>query len=197
MYRVTLQANYCSAELRFENSDIWNCSPWLDMYHKCIDRISNDLWYRMVAKELKQQCCYSVSCTRTWLCSLLCDEKRCKLQLGLAALCLHCFQRTSPRASVPLNCSRSIADKNNKASGASRPTRLHCGVPLVEDLLIIWPSLPIMVNNLVRCEQPLSAMVVVMDTCPHLDLDTAHDIPVEALRLLAFCTDGNDYSVPP
>ena len=40
-----------------------------------------------------------------------------------------------------------------------------------------------------------SVMVVVVDTCPHLDLDTAHDIPAEALRLLAFCTDGNDHSV--
>ena len=97
---------------------------------------------------------------------------------------------------MPLNCSRSIADKNNKATGASSPTRLHRGVPLVEDLFIIYPSLLIMVNNLVGCEQPLSAMVV-MDTCPHLDLDTAHDIPAEALRLLAFCTDGNDRSVLP
>ena len=54
-----------------------------------------------------------------------------------------------------------------------------------------------MVNNLVGCEQPLSAIVVVIDTCPHLDLDTAHDIPAEALLWLAFCTDGNDYSVLP
>ena len=98
---------------------------------------------------------------------------------------------------MPLNCSRSIADKNNKATGASSPTRLHRGVPLVEDLFIIYPSLLIMVNNLVGCEQTLSAMVVVMGTCPHLDLDTAHDIPAEALRLLAFCTDDNDHSVLP
>ena len=54
-----------------------------------------------------------------------------------------------------------------------------------------------MVNNLVGCEQPLSAMVVVMDTCPYLDLDPAHDIRAEALRLLAFCTDGNDHSILP
>ena len=82
---------------------------------------------------------------------------------------------------MPLNCSRGIADKNNRATGTSGPTRLHCGVPLVEDLFIIDPPLLITVNNLVGCEQPLSAMVVVMDTCPHLDLDTAHDIPAEAL----------------
>ena len=131
------------------------------------------------------------------MCSLLCDEKSCKLQLGPAALCLHCFQRASPRVSVPLNCSRSIADKNNRATGTSRPARLHLDVPMVEDLFIIGPSLLITVNNLVGCEQPLSAMVVVMDTCPYLDLDTAHDIPAEAFQLLAFCTDGNDYSVLP
>ena len=43
MYRVTLGANHCSAELRCENSDIWNCSPWLDVHHKSINLISNDL----------------------------------------------------------------------------------------------------------------------------------------------------------
>ena len=66
---------------------------------------------------------------------------------------------------------------------------------MVEDLFMIGPSLLMMVNNVVGCEQPLSAMVVVMDTCPHLDLDTAHDIRAEAFQLLAFCTNGNDHSV--
>ena len=56
MYRVTLGANYCSAEFRCENSDIWNFSPWLDVHHESIDLVSNDLWYKMVAKEVKQQC---------------------------------------------------------------------------------------------------------------------------------------------
>ena len=82
---------------------------------------------------------------------------------------------------MPLNCSRSIADKNNRATGTSRPTRLHRGFPLVEDLFIICPSLLMMVNNVVGCEQPLLAMVVVIDTCSHLDLDTARDILAEAL----------------
>ena len=110
----TQGANYCSAELQCENSDIWNCSPSLNMHHKSIDLISYDLWYRMAVKELKQQCCYSVSCTRTWLRSLLCDEKGCKLQLGLAALCLPCCQRASLGVSVPLNSPRSMADKNKR-----------------------------------------------------------------------------------
>ena len=57
MYRVTLQASHCSAELRCENSDLWNCSQWLDMHHKSIDFISNDMRNRMAAKKLKQQCC--------------------------------------------------------------------------------------------------------------------------------------------
>ena len=43
MYRVTLGANHCSAELRCENSDIWNCSPWLNMHQKSINLINNDL----------------------------------------------------------------------------------------------------------------------------------------------------------
>ena len=42
MYRVTFGANHCSAELRCTNSDIWNCSPWLDMHHESIDLVSND-----------------------------------------------------------------------------------------------------------------------------------------------------------
>ena len=56
-----------------------------------------------------------------------------------------------------------------------------------------------MVNNLVGCKQPLSAMVVVviMDTCPHLDFATDHDDPAEALRLLASCKNDNDHSVLP
>ena len=96
---------------------------------------------------------------------------------------------------MPLNCSKSIATKTTKLLVHLAPP--GCGVPLVEDLFIICPSLLIMVNNQVGCEQPLSAMVVVMDTCPYLDLDPAHDIGAEALRLLAFCTDGNDHSILP
>ena len=56
-----------------------------------------------------------------------------------------------------------------------------------------------MVNNLVGCKQPLSAMVVVvvMDTCPHLDFATDHDDPAEALRLQASCKNDNDHSLLP
>ena len=43
MYRVTMGAIHCSAEFRCEISDIWNCGPWLDIHHKSIDLISNDL----------------------------------------------------------------------------------------------------------------------------------------------------------
>ena len=89
--------------------------------------------------------------------------------------------KNQPQSVCTFKLLQEHSDKNNKATGAFGPTRLHCGVPLVEDLFIFGPSLLIMVNNLVRCEQPLSAMVIVKDTCPHLDLDTAHDIPAEVL----------------
>ena len=89
--------------------------------------------------------------------------------------------KSQPRSVCAFKQPQEHGGQKQKATGASSPTRLHRGVPLVEDLFIFGPSLLIMVNNLVRCEQPLSAMVVIMDTCPHLGLDTAHDIPAEAL----------------
>ena len=70
-------------------------------------------------------------------CAVCCVMKKLQAFVWTTSSVSALLLKSQPQSVCAFKLLQEHRDKNNKATGASGPTRLHCGAPLVEDMFIL------------------------------------------------------------